>query len=124
MDVIDFFAEDELQAALAEHPELLVPCAVPETTGGHLLICRDAAIPAGISDTMGQPPDALFLDGDGRCFIVEAKLRYNGDLHRKVIGQAIDYLGALLLNDGAAWMQKAFRGRCSNYGLDATAEIR
>lgn len=120
---VDFFAENDLQIAIALNPDLLLPCAVEAASGSYLLITRDSAIRTVLDGTMGQPPDAIFVDSTGRCFIVEAKLSYNGDLRRKVIGQAIDYVGALLIDGAAVALRDAFLRRCEIHNIDPAIQI-
>ncbi len=78
------FSEGELQALLAEYPELLPveqfdPAFDPP-------ICLGREIPTG-----SGPVDLLCVSPDGYITLVETKLWKNPQARREVIGQIIDY---------------------------------
>lgn len=84
--------EDALQRLIADHPEVL---AGEQMTPGEprrwLLIRREMGI--ADSDKSGNrwSVDHLLIDQDARPTLVEVKLKDNSDIHRKVVGQLLEY---------------------------------
>ena len=87
-----FAAEHHLQELIAEHPELIDGEQVrPDDARRWILIAREK----GIAPTPGAGArwslDHLIVDQDARPTLVEVKLRDNSDIHRKIIGQMLEY---------------------------------
>lgn len=79
-----YASEDELQAMLAQHPELLQEDAdAPLRT-----VCREVPMD-------GQSLDILMVDATGLPVAVEVKLDKNAEIRRKVVGQALEYAALL-----------------------------
>ncbi|KAF5064471.1 hypothetical protein DSECCO2_283950 [anaerobic digester metagenome] len=76
--------EDELQATLAQHPELLrEDTDVPLRT-----VRREVSME-------GQYLDILMVDATGMPIAVEVKLVKNADIRRKIVGQILEYASLL-----------------------------
>ena len=83
IEQIDYKDEDELQALLFEHPELLA------NEGSDLYsIMREVQTEAGRIDV-------LAMSASGEVTIVEVKLGRNAQSRREVLAQIIDYISAL-----------------------------
>ena len=87
-----FSGEDDLQELIAEHPELIDGEQVrPDDARRWILIAREKGI-AETSDTGARwALDHLIIDQDARPTLVEVKLRDNSDIHRKIVGQMLEY---------------------------------
>ena len=87
-----FDTEDDLQALLAEYPELLDGEQIrPGDPRRWILITREQ----GIADTAGASArwslDHLIIDQDARPTLVEVKRGANSEVRRTVVGQMLDY---------------------------------
>ena len=87
-----FGAEHHLQELIAEHPELIDGEQIrPDDARRWILIAREK----GIAPTPGAGArwslDHLIIDQDARPTLVEVKLRDNSDIHRKIVGQMLEY---------------------------------
>ena len=87
-----FGVEDDLQKLIAEHPEVIDGEQIrPDDARRWILIAREKGI-AETSDTGARwSLDHLIIDQDARPTLVEAKLRDNSDIHRKIVGQMLEY---------------------------------
>ena len=87
-----FGVEDDLQKLIAEHPEVIDGEQIrPGDARRWILIAREKGI-AETSDTGARwSLDHLIIDQDARPTLVEAKLRDNSDIHRKIVGQMLEY---------------------------------
>ena len=87
-----FDTEDELQALLARHPELLEGTQInPDKPRRWILVTREQ----GIADTAGASArwslDHLVIDQDACPTLVEVKRGANSEVRRTVVGQMLDY---------------------------------
>ena len=87
-----FVTEDDLQELIAEHPELIDGEQIrPDDARRWILIAREKGI-AETSDAGARwSLDLLITDQDGVPTLVEVKPRDNSDIHRKVVGQMLEY---------------------------------
>ncbi|WP_420633053.1 hypothetical protein [Candidatus Palauibacter sp.] len=87
-----FRGEDDLQALIAEHPELIDGEQIrPDDARRWILIAREKGI-AETADTGARwALDHLIIDQDARPTLVEVKLHDNSDIHRKIVGQMLEY---------------------------------
>lgn len=87
-----FGVEDDLQRLIAEYPEVIDGEQIrPGDARRWILIAREKGI-AETSDTGARwSLDHLIIDQDARPTLVEAKLRDNSDIHRKIVGQMLEY---------------------------------
>ena len=87
-----FGAEFHLQELIAEHPELIDGEQIrPDDARRWILVGREKGI-AETSDTgVRWSLDHLIIDQNARPTLVEVKLRDNSDIHRKIVGQMLEY---------------------------------
>ena len=87
-----FGSEDDLQALIAQHPELLDGEQMrPGDPRRWILITREQ----GISETADSSPrwalDHLIIDQDATPTLVEVKRGSNPEIRRTIVGQMLDY---------------------------------
>ena len=89
---VTFGDEYRLQELIAEHPELIDGEQIrPDDARRWILIGREKGI-AETSDTgVRWSLDHLIIDQNARPTLVEVKLRDNSDIHRKIVGQMLEY---------------------------------
>lgn len=103
-----FVTEDELQALIAEHPELLDGEQIcPGDPRRWILVAREQ----GIAETQGGGArwavDCLILDQDATPTLVEVKRGSNPELRRTVVGQMLEYAA----HAAPAWTADELRRR-------------
>lgn len=97
--VQDFATEDELQALIADHPEMLAgPQIDPEEPRRFLLIRREAPV-------AGMSLDHLFIDQDAVPTLVEVKRSTDTRSRREVVAQMLDYAA----NAAGEWNERLLR---------------
>ena len=87
-----FGVEGDLQELIADHPEVIDGEQIrPNDARRWILLAREKGI-AETSDAGARwSLDHLIIDQDARPTLVEAKLRDNSDIHRKIVGQMLEY---------------------------------
>lgn len=119
-----FSTEDELQALIAEHPELLDGEQIrPNDPRRWLLITREKGI-AQSSDTGTRwSIDHLIVDQDAVPTLVEVKRGSNSEIRRQVVGQMLDYAA----NAAHTWtgdeLRQSFENSANRAGLDPDQEL-
>jgi hypothetical protein len=84
--------EADLQALLADHPELLAGGQItPEDPRRWLLINREKGLTDQQDGANRWSVDHLFIDHDGIPTIVEVKRSSNTQIRREIVGQMLDY---------------------------------
>lgn len=87
-----FRYEDDLQKLIAEHPELIDGEQVrPDDARRWILVAREKGIAETPDAGARWSLDHLIIDQDARLTLVEAKLRDNPEIHRKIVGQMLEY---------------------------------
>jgi len=81
--------EEDLQAIIADHPELIV--SVTESVGDLVLVKREAGVPGGENEGDAFSLDHLFFDSDGVPTLIEVKRSSDTRIRREVVGQMLDY---------------------------------
>ena len=104
-----FAAEPHLQELIAEHPELIDGEQIrPDDARRWILVGREKGI-AETSDAGARwSLDHLIIDQDARPTLVEVKLRDNSDIHRKIVGQMLEYAAHASETWTAAELRQAF----------------
>ena len=84
--------EDDLQALLADYPDLLPGDQIdPENPRRWLLVARELGVPGSEEETGRWSLDHLFLDQDGTPTFVECKRAADTRARREVVAQMLDY---------------------------------
>ena len=87
-----FRLEDDLQELIAKHPELIDGEQVrPDDARRWILVAREKGIAETPDAGARWSLDHLIIDQDARPTLVEAKLRSNSEIHRKIVGQMLEY---------------------------------
>lgn len=116
LDEAPFDLEDEFQALLADHPDLLPGDQIdPETPRRWLLVTREAAV---ATDSTTWALDHLFVDQDAIPTLVEVKRGSNPELRRKVVGQMLDYAASAPISWPAGTLRILYESRCQKQQLD------
>ena len=113
-----FVKEDELQALIAEHPELLDGEQIrPGDPRRWILVTREQ----GIADTPEGGArwslDHLIVDQDAVPTLAEVKLRSNRELRRTIVGQLLEY-AAHAAHWTADELRQTFEESANTQGLD------
>jgi len=88
----EYARESDLQALLADHPELLGGAQItPEDPRRWLLISREKGLAGERDGTTRWSVDHLFIDHEGIPTIVEVKRSSNTQIRREIVGQMLDY---------------------------------
>lgn len=119
-----FSSEDQLQALIANYPELLDGKQVrPDDPRRWLLITREK----GIADQPDAPDrwavDHLIIDQDAVPTLVEVKLGANSELRRSVVGQMLEYAAHATTTWTAHDLRQTFENAGEAHGFDPNAEI-
>ncbi|MFC1952600.1 hypothetical protein ACFLWR_00520 [Chloroflexota bacterium] len=84
LNSLTYTDEKELQDYLSKYPELIPLEEIMDNPPRLVCIGYEVVVPSGYIDL-------LFIDEDGTLTIVEVKLERNSEIHRKVIGQIMEY---------------------------------
>ena len=120
-----FSTEDELQALIAEHPELLDGEQIrPNDPRRWLLITREKSI-AQSSDTGTRwSIDHLIVDQDAVPTLVEVKRGSNSEIRRQVVGQMLEYAAHAAQTWTADELRETFEETASSDGVDPDQQLR
>jgi len=84
--------EDDLQALLADYPDLLPGDQIDLENPRHwILVAREVAVPGSDEENGRWSLDHLFLDQDGTPTFVECKRASDTRSRREVVAQMLDY---------------------------------
>jgi hypothetical protein len=87
-----YVTEDDLQALLADYPDLLPGDQINlENPRRWLLVAREVAVPGSEEDNGRWSLDHLYLDQDGTPTFVECKRASDTRGRREVVAQMLDY---------------------------------
>ena len=120
-----FASEDELQALIARHPELLDGEQMrPGDPRRWILISREQ----GIAETDGKHDrwavDHLIIDQEAMPTLAEVKLRSNTEIRRTVVGQLLEYAAHAAQTWSADELRRKFRESAHARGGDADRELK
>ena len=119
-----FSTEDELQALLAEHPELLDGEQMqPDHPRRWVLISREMGIPEEPDESARWFVDHLIVDQDARPTLVECKRRVDSATRRTIVGQMLEYAAHASESWTADRMRECFEAHCEDRGLAPTAKL-
>ena len=119
-----FGSEFQLQELIAEHPELIDGEQIrPDDARRWILVDREKGI-AETADTGARwSLDHLIIDQDARPTLVEVKLRDNSDIHRKIVGQVLEYAAHASETWTADDLRRTFEESARSNALDPDEEI-
>ncbi len=119
-----FEKEDELQALIAEHPELLDGRQMrPEDPLRWILIAREQGIAESSDAAARWAVDLLLADQDALPTLVEVKRRANSEIHRTVVGQMLVYAAHAARTWKADTLRRAFEESTRARSLDPVEEL-
>ena len=119
-----FDLEDELQALIAEHPELLDGEQMrPGDRRRWLLITREK----GIAETAGEGArwsvDHLLVDQDARPTLAEVKRGWNPEIRRTIVGQVLEYAAHASETWTAQHLRETFESSAAKRDVDPQEEL-
>ena len=119
-----FSTEDELQALIAQHPELLDGEQIrPGDPRRWILITREK----GISQTPGSSVwwslDHLIVDQDAVPTLVEVKRGSNSEIRRTIVGQMLEYAAHASQTWTADELRETFERSATNRGVNPSEEL-
>ena len=114
-----FSTEDELQALLADHPELLDGEQMrPGDPRRWILITREK----GIAETSGSSPrwalDHLIIDQDAVPTLAEVKRGANTEIRRTIVGQLLEYAAHAAETWTAEELRRTFENSVAKQNLE------
>jgi hypothetical protein len=119
-----FDREDELQALVAEHPELLAgDVMTPGAPRRWMLISREMGVPDRADAPARWSADHLFVDQDAMPTIVEVKRSTNTEIRRKIVGQMLDYAANAVRYWPVDSLRSSFEQSCASRQRDPQSEI-
>ena len=119
-----FEKEDELQALIAEHPELLDGTQMrPEDPLRWILIAREQGIAESSDAAARWAVDLLLTDQEARPTLVEVKRGSNPEIRRTVVGQMLEYAAHAARTWTADTLRRAFEESTAARGLDPGEEL-
>ena len=119
-----FSTEDELQALIAEHPELLDGEQIrPGDPRRWILISREKGI-AETSDAAARwAIDHLMIDQDAVPMLAEVKRGSNPEIRRTIVGQMLEYAAHAAQTWTADELRRTFEKSTNERGLDPSHEL-
>ncbi len=124
IDESPFSTEDELQALVAKHPELLDGEQIrPGDAIRWILVTREKGIAESSGGAARWSVDHLFIDQDAVPTLVELKRSSNTEIRRTIVGQLLEYAAHASETWSAEELRKAFESKTSNQERDAQQEL-
>ena len=120
-----FAKEDELQALIAEHLELLDGTQMrPHAPLRWILIAREQGIAESSDAAARWAVDHLIVDQDAVPTLVEVKRGSNPEIRRTIVGQMLEYAAHAAQTWKADTLRHAFEESTDARGLDPSEELR
>lgn len=114
-----FGDENHLQELIAAHPELIDGEQIrPDDARRWILVAREKGIAETLETGARWSLDHLIIDQDARPTLVEAKLRDNSDIHRKIVGQMLEYAAHASETWTADELRRTFEESARSRGRD------
>ncbi len=114
-----FSTEDELQALIAEHPELLDGEQMrPGDPRRWILVTREKGIAQSSGTGARWSVDHLLIDQDAVPTLAEMKRGSNPEIRRTIIGQMLEYAAHAAQTWTADDLRQTFEKSASDQGLD------
>ena len=119
-----FDLEDDLQALIAEHPELLDGEQMrPGDPRRWLLISREKGIAEAAGEGARWTLDHLLVDQDARPTLAEVKRGWNPEIRRTVVGQVLEYAAHASVTWTAGELRETFERGAKDRGSDPQEEL-
>ena len=119
-----FDLEDELQALIAEHPELLDGEQMrPGDPRRWLLISREKGIAEAAGEGARWTLDHLLVDQDARPTLAEVKRGWNPEIRRTVVGQVLEYAAHASETWTAQHLRETFENSAAKRGVDPQVQL-
>ena len=119
-----FSTEDELQALIAEHPELLDGGQIrPGDARRWILVTREKDIAASAGEGARWSVDHLIIDQDAVPTLAEVKRGSNPEIRRTIVGQLLEYAAHASETWTAEELRGMFERQSEARGRDAEAEL-
>ena len=119
-----FAREDELQALIAEHPELLDGTQMRlDAPRRWILIAREQGIAESSDAAARWAVDHLLVDQDAVPTLVEVKRGSSPEIRRTIVGQVLEYAAHVARTWRADTLRQAFESTDAR-GLDPSEELR
>ncbi len=119
-----FDTEDELQALIAEHPELLDGEQIrPGDARRWILIKREKSIAAAAGGSAVWSVDHLIVDQDAVPTLVEVKRGSNPEVRRTIVGQMLEYAAHAAETWAVEELREAFERGANEDGRDPGDEL-
>ena len=119
-----FAKEEELQALIAEHPEVLDGEQMrPGAPLRWILIAREQGIAESSDAAARWAVDHLLVDQDAVPTLVEVKRGSNPEIRRTIVGQMLEYAAHAARTWTADTLRHAFEESVDARGLDPSEEL-
>ena len=119
-----FPKEDDLQALIAKHPELLDGEQIrPGDARRWILVTREKGIAPSAGEAARWSVDHLIIDQDAVPTLAEVKRGSNPEIRRTIVGQLLEYAAHASETWTAQELRGAFERQTEARGRDADAEI-
>ena len=119
-----FLTEDELQALIAEHPELLDGEQIrPGDARRWILVTREKGIAASAGEGARRSVDHLIIDQDAVPTLAEVKRGSNPEFRRTIVRQLLEYAAHTSETWTAEELRVAFERQAEVRGGDAETEL-
>ena len=119
-----FSSEDELQALIADHPELLDGEQIsPGAARRWILITREKGIAESAGAAAKWAVDHLIIDQDAVPTLAELKRGSNPEIRRAIVGQLLEYAAHASKTWTATELRETFERQASADGRNARDDI-
>ena len=119
-----FSTEGELQALIAEHPELLDGEQIrPGDARRWILVTREKGIAPSSGEAVRWAVDHLIIDQDAVPTLAEVKRGSNPEIRRTIVGQLLEYAAHASETWTADELRGAFERQAEAQGRDARDEL-
>jgi len=119
-----FSSEDELQALIAAHPELLDGEQIsPGNARRWILVSREKGVPESSGAAARWAVDHVIIDQDAVPTLAEVKRGSNPEIRRTIIGQVLEYAAHASETWTARELRSAFERQATGQGRDPLEEL-
>ena len=119
-----FSVEDDLQALIAKHPELLDGQQIrPGDPRRWVLVTREKSIAETADAGARWALDHLIVDQDAVPTLVEVKLGHNREVRRTVVGQMLEYAAHAAQSWTPDELRRTFERTCTEREKDPDEEL-